>query len=150
MAAGLEENVFSTNTYFNCDGYEQVDIHKIRCTAYSKGGHGELSVEETLIVSCNDAMMQMAAMEGKTAFKKYQDLFNFGARTGIDLPGEADAASLVYRVENMDPASLATNGFGQNFNCTMVQMAAAFLLNSGLPAQGWYHPQWAGPSTIHH
>ncbi len=138
VAAGLEENVFSTNTYFNCDGYEQVDIHKIRCTAYSKGGHGELSVEETLIVSCNDAMMQMAAMEGKTAFKKYQDLFNFGARTGIDLPGEADAASLVYRVENMDPASLATNGFGQNFNCTMVQMAAAFasVINGG----SYYEP----------
>ena len=38
----------------------------------------------------------------------------------------------------MDPASLATNGFGQNFNCTMVQMAAAFasVINGG----SYYEP----------
>ena len=24
---------------------------------------------------------------------------------------------------------------------------AAFLANLGPPAQGWYHPQWAGPSS---
>ena len=138
VATGLEENVFQTNTYFNCDGYEYIEPHKIRCTAYSKGGHGELSVEETIIVSCNDAMMQMASMEGRKTFKKYQDLFNLGFKTGIDLPGEADAAPLVYRVENMDLASLATNAFGQNFNCTMVQMAAAFasVINGG----SYYEP----------
>lgn len=50
-------------------------------------------MEESLIVSCNDAMMHMAAMEGKAIFKKYQDMFNLGSRTGIDLPGEASAAS---------------------------------------------------------
>lgn len=138
VATGLEENVFQTGTYFNCDGYEYIEPHKIRCTAYNKGGHGDLSLEETIIVSCNDAMMQMAFMEGKKTFKKYQDLFNLGSRTGIDLPGEADAASLVYRVENMDPASLATNAFGQNFNCTMVQMASAFasVINGG----SYYEP----------
>ncbi len=138
VATGLEENVFQTSTHFNCDGFEHIEPYKIRCTAYEKGGHGDLSVEETIIVSCNDAMMQMAAMAGKTTFKKYQDLFNIGAKTGIDLPGEADAAPLVYKVENMDPASLATNGFGQNFNCTMVQMAAAFasVINGG----SYYEP----------
>ncbi len=138
VATGLEENVFQTSTHFNCDGFEYIEPYKIRCTAYEKGGHGDLSVEETIIVSCNDAMMQMAAMAGKTTFKKYQDLFNIGAKTGIDLPGEADAAPLVYKVENMDPASLATNGFGQNFNCTMVQMAAAFasVINGG----SYYEP----------
>ncbi len=138
VATGLEENVFQTTTHFNCDGLEHIEPYDIKCTAYSRGGHGDLSVEESIIVSCNDAMMQMAAMEGKTTFKKYQDLFNIGAKTGIDLPGEADAAPLVYKVENMDPASLATNGFGQNFNCTMVQMAAAFasVINGG----SYYEP----------
>lgn len=97
-----------------------------------------MTVEESIVVSCNDVMMHMAAMEGKTVFKKYQDLFNFGSKTGIDLPGEADASSLVYRVDNMDSTSLATNGFGQNFNCTMVQMAAAFssVINGG----SYYEP----------
>ena len=138
VATGLEENAFQTSTYLNCDGIEAIGGHDIHCTAYLRGGHGDLSVEETLIVSCNDAMMHMAAMEGKEAFTKYQELFNFGARTGIDLPGEADASSLIYRVDRMDPTSLATNAFGQNFNCTMVQMAAAFssVINGG----SYYEP----------
>ncbi|MCI8888736.1 MAG: penicillin-binding protein 2 [Hungatella sp.] len=138
VATGLEENVFQTTTHFDCDGLEEIGGHKIKCTAYAKGGHKDLTVEETLIVSCNDAMMHMAAMEGKETFTKYQTLFNFGSRTGIDLPGEADAASLIYRVERMDATSLATNGFGQNFNCTMVQMAAAFasVINGG----SYYEP----------
>lgn len=138
VAAGLEENVFQTTTYFNCDGLEYIEPYRIKCTAYSKEGHGDLALDETIIVSCNDAIMHMAFMEGKTVFKKYQDLFNIGFKTGIDLPGEADASSLVYKVDNMDPASLATNGFGQNFNCTMVQMAAAFasVINGG----SYYEP----------
>lgn len=138
VATGLEENDFQTNTHFMCDGIELIGGHKIKCTAYSKGGHGDLTVEESIVVSCNDVMMHMAAMEGKVTFKKYQDLFNFGFKTGIDLPGEADASPLVYRVDNMDPTSLATNGFGQNFNCTMVQMAAAFssVINGG----SYYEP----------
>ncbi len=133
VSAGLEENLFSPSTYFMCDGYQHVGGFDIKCTAYRKGGHGNLSLEETIMQSCNDAMMQMAAMEGKTIFKKYQDMFNIGAKTGIDLPGEASASSLVYRVDNMDSASLATNAFGQNYNCTMVQMAAAFssVINGG-------------------
>ena len=38
----------------------------------------------------------------------------------------------------MDPASLATNAFGQNYNCTMVQMAAGYasLINGG----SYYEP----------
>ncbi len=90
------------------------------------------------MVSCNDAMMQLASMEGKEIFKKYQDLFNFGSRTGIDLIGEADASTLVYRLGSMGPMDLATNSFGQNFNCTMIQMAAAFssVINGG----SYYEP----------
>lgn len=138
VATGMEENMVNANSTFYCDGYQHVGGFDIRCTAYRKGGHGTLTLEETLMQSCNDAMMQMAAMEGKTVFKKYQDMFNMGAKTGIDLPGEASASSLVYRVDNMDSASLATNAFGQNYNCTMVQMAAAF--SSAINGGYYYEP----------
>ncbi len=138
VAAALEEGIINGNSHFLCDGYQQVSDRKIKCTAYLRGGHGDLQLDETLMVSCNDAMMQMAAMEGKTVFKKYQDMFNFGSRTGIDLMGEADASTLVYKVGNMGPVDLATNSFGQNFNCTMIQMAAAFssVINGG----SYYEP----------
>ncbi len=138
VSAALEENLVNPNTHFFCDGYQIVANQMVKCTAYSKGGHGDLTLEETLINSCNDAMMQIAAIEKKEVFKKYQDLFNFGSKTGIDLPGEADASTLVYRVENMGSMDLATNSFGQNFNCTMVQLAAAFssVINGG----SYYEP----------
>lgn len=126
VATALEENVINTNSYFYCDGLQHVGGFDIKCTAYSKGGHGELSLTETVMQSCNDAMMQIAALTGKENFYKYQSMFNMGAKTGIDLPGEASAASLVYRLETTQPSALATNAFGQNYNCTMVQMAAAF------------------------
>lgn len=133
VAAALEENLVNANTHFFCDGFQTIAGQMVKCTAYRKGGHGDLALDETLMVSCNDAMMQMAAMEKKETFKKYQDLFNLGAKTGIDLPAEADASTLVYKVENMGPMDLATNSFGQNYNCTMVQMAAAFasVINGG-------------------
>ncbi len=126
VATALEENAINTNNYFYCDGYQQVGGFTIKCTAYHKGGHGELSLTETIMQSCNDAMMQIAALTGKEKFYKYQTMFNLGAKTGIDLPGEASASSLVYRLDTTGPSALATNAFGQNYNCTMVQMAAAF------------------------
>ena len=83
--------------------------------------------------SCNDAMMAMAFEVGKEAFYKYQNIFNFGLRTNIDLPGEARTDTLIYTVDNTNDTSLATNAFGQNFNVTMVQLASAFssLINGG-------------------
>lgn len=138
VAAGLEEGIINANTHFVCNGYQTIAGRDVKCTAYLKGGHGDLQLDEILMVSCNDAMMQLASMEGKEIFKKYQDLFNFGSRTGIDLIGEADASTLVYRLGSMGPMDLATNSFGQNFNCTMIQMAAAFssVINGG----SYYEP----------
>ncbi len=138
VASALEENVVSPNSYFYCDGYQYVGGYKIKCTAYSKGGHKELSLTETVMQSCNDAMMQIAALEGKDLFTKYQSMFNIGSKTGIDLPGEASASTLVYHADNMDSSSLATNAFGQNYNCTMVQMAAAF--SSAINGGNYYEP----------
>lgn len=88
--------------------------------------------------SCNDAIMQMAAMIGSERFVKYQEIFGFGAKTGIDLPGEADTSTLVYHADDMGAADLATNAFGQNYNCTMIQMAAAYcsVINGG----SYYEP----------
>lgn len=136
VAAGLEEGVLLGNESFLCDGYQMVGGWPIHCV--NRNGHGYLTVEEALMQSCNDALMQMAAMLQKERFVKYQKIFGFGSKTGIDLPGEADTKNLVYDVENMRSSSLATNSFGQNYNCTMIQMAAAYasVINGG----SYYEP----------
>lgn len=136
VAAGLEEGAITGNETFECGGYLQVADWKIKCVARS--GHGLLTVQESLMQSCNVAMMHIAQMTGAEKFSKYQALFGFGDKTGIDLPGEPDTSGLIYSAEDMGPTELATNAFGQTYNCTMVQMAAAFssVINGG----SYYEP----------
>lgn len=135
VSAGLEDNIITPSSHFFCKGYETFPglAKPIKCTAYSRGGHGDLSVEEAIVVSCNATMMQIAALEGKDRFMKYMHQFGFGSKTGIDLPGEADAATLVRNADQMNAVDLAVNSFGQGYNCTMVQLAAAFssVINGG-------------------
>lgn len=137
ISVGLEEGIINGNESFLCDGVQEVGGWPIKCV--KKTGHGNLTVTESLMQSCNDAMMQMAAMEGSERFGKYQRLFGFGSKTGIDLPGEADTSTLIYDENNMKPSDLATNSFGQNYNCTMIQMAAAYssVINGG----SYYEPR---------
>ena len=51
------------------------------------------------MVSCNDVLMQIVSREGKDIFYKYQDMFGFTDKTGIDLPGEARLQSRLYAAE---------------------------------------------------
>jgi stage V sporulation protein D (sporulation-specific penicillin-binding protein) len=91
------------------------------------------TVEQALMNSCNDALMQMSYSIGVDNFTTYQQIFGFGQKTNIDLPGEARTDSLIYTADNMTAIDLATNSFGQNFNTTMIQTATAFcsLVNGG-------------------
>ena len=138
VAAALEEGIVTPNDSFYCDGYQEVGGFPIKCTAYIKGGHQNVNLAESLMVSCNDAMMQIAAKTGTPLFTKYQRLFGFGTKSGIDLPGEPDTSGLLYTADTMKPVDLATSSFGQTYNCTMVQMAAAFssVINGG----SYYEP----------
>ena len=136
VAAALEEGLINANSTYVCDGYQEVGGWKIKCS--NKYGHGLLTLEQSLMVSCNDAMMQIAAQTGRDRFTKYQRLFGFGSKSGIDLPGEAETSTLLFNADDMGSADLATNSFGQNYNCTMVQLAAAFcsIINGG----SYYEP----------
>lgn len=138
VATALEEGIVTPNDSFYCDGYQEVGGFSIKCTAYIKGGHQNISLAESLMVSCNDAMMQIAAKTGTPLFTKYQRLFGFGTKSGIDLPGEPDTSGLLYTADTMKPVDLATSSFGQTYNCTMVQMAAGFssVINGG----SYYEP----------
>lgn len=71
-------------------------------------------------------------------FLYYQSVFGFGQKTGVDLPGEANTSTLMYTLDNIKPVDLATNVFGQNYNCTMIEMVSAFssLVNGG----NYYQP----------
>lgn len=131
VAAGLETGTLSESDGFDCDGYEMIGSQRVNCV--NRSGHGWQTLEQTLMNSCNDALMQMSYRIGTDNFTKYQQIFGFGQKTNIDLPGEARTSSLIYTKDNMTPIDLATNSFGQNFNTTMIQLASAYcsIVNGG-------------------
>ncbi len=134
VAAGLEEGVIHDGDTLYCNGYEVVGGYTIKCHVYSSS-HGEITIEQALMQSCNPAMMQIAARLGNVKFAAYQSLFGFGSKTGIDLPGEESG---ITKPSDMLDTDVATNSFGQAVNVNMIQMAAAFssLINGG----NYYQP----------
>ena len=135
VATALEESLAANSSTYECDGGEHVGGWYIRCN--NVRGHGVVTLGESLMKSCNDAMMQIAALEGRTMFYDYINRFGFGTRTGIDLPGEE--SGIVISLENLKETELATSSFGQTFNVTMIQMAASYasLVNGGF----YYEPR---------
>ncbi len=132
IAAALETGTIHDGDTFLCDGKKNVAGRDIWCA--KKAGHGILDVEGAVKVSCNDALMQIAEKLGEENFSRYQNMFNFGLRTNIDLPGEARTDTLIYYAEENAPSEnlvmrstdLATNSFGQNYNVTMIQVISTF------------------------
>lgn len=132
IASALEEGVIHDGDTYECKGFEEVGPHKIKCHAYSSiGSHGVLTLQEALENSCNPYMINLASKLGNVKFVQYQKLFGFGAKTGVDLPGEADG--IMYSEENITTIDAATNSFGQNINVNMVQVLSAYssLINDG-------------------
>ncbi len=137
VAAALEEGVATNNSSYVCDGGQDVSGTYIRCV--SRYGHGAMNLKTSLMESCNDVMMQIVAKMGKSTFARYQNIFNIGRKTGIDLPGET--SGLVYSEEKLGPTELATSSFGQSLTVNMVQIASAFssVINGG----NYYKPHLA-------
>lgn len=130
VAAALEEMIADVDAEYVCDGKEvfSEDI-TIKCS--NSRGHGKISLVQSLMYSCNDALMQIAAEEGRDIFYTYQKHFLLGSKTGIDLPGETTGALI--DLSNLNQTELATSSFGQSFTVNMMQMASAFasLINGG-------------------
>ncbi len=122
MAAALDENIVSDGDHYYCDGGEVVveGTKKIRCV--NRNGHGDLTIEQVIMESCNDGMMQIVAKMGRSLMSKYQFNYGFGRKTGIDLPGEEKGQ--VFTEDQLNPLELATTSFGQGLTVTMVQMAS--------------------------
>ncbi|MBE5967407.1 MAG: hypothetical protein E7255_10690 [Lachnospiraceae bacterium] len=129
IAAAMEEAYATKNSTYICDGGESVGGRWVKCSRTA--GHGKITLEEALMYSCNDALMQIADAEGRHVFYQYQKRFGLGQKTGIDLPGEE--AGILIPEKNLNAMELATSGFGQSLNVTMLQLAAAYasLVNGG-------------------
>ena len=94
IAEALEVGKIRGNEHYTCSGGLQVADYYIKCN--NRYGHGDVSVSGALEQSCNVALMLIAQQLGKDEFLNFQDSFNFGRKTNIDLAGETATTALVY------------------------------------------------------
>ena len=134
IAAALDENIISGKSTFQSNSVKKVADREIHCS--NRNGHGMLDLRHALMESCNAALMDIGLGLGRNKFSKYNKLYGFGQRTGVDLPGET--SGLIHTKEELNPVELATSSFGQTQTVTMVQMLSGFssLINGG----NYYQP----------
>lgn len=125
-AMALEERCIKFTDKFSCKGSLVVAGQEIHC--HNTKGHnrssGELRTFDKLLqLSCNPAIMQVAAKLGSTKFYSYFESFGYTSVTGIDLPGEA--AGLYVPLSKLNAVELACYSFGQTFKTTPLQQLTA-------------------------
>jgi penicillin-binding protein 2 len=82
--AGLEKNVITPATEYECTGIYPLGGREYRCSHV----HGMENLNEAIAHSCNIYFYNTILELGVDNWSEYQALFRFGERTGIDLPGE--------------------------------------------------------------
>lgn len=124
LAAALEEGVTEPGATFHCDGSAPDGPGQgISCTARARGGHGDLTLEEALAVSCNVVFTELGLELGQDRLAEWAGRFGLGTTTGAGLPGE-NAGSLP------PPATVRAEpqaAFGQgSLTASPLQMALAY------------------------
>ena len=128
-AAALEERLFQLKDKIFCEeGSYRLSGHSIR----DVHPHGWLSFKEAIEVSSNIGAVKIGQALKKELLYQYIRSFGFGARTGIDLPGEV--RGLIRPPQRWSKLSLGAIPFGQEIAVTAVQLAAALsaVANGGI------------------
>ncbi len=131
VAAALEEKAIKETDRFFCEygAYKIADrtIHEA-----NHGRHGVLTVPEILKYSSNIGSAKIGQKLGKEKFHDFIEQFGFGAKTGIDLPGES--TGLLRPAQKWTKVDAATIAFGQGISVTAIQLITALsaIANNGV------------------
>lgn len=128
-AMALEESKVTFSNQFSCSGVLTVAGQQIHC--HKTAGHGTRTFNKLLQLSCNPAIMQVAAKVGNSKFYSYFEAFGYTSLTGVDLPGEE--SGLYVPLSGFNAVELACYSFGQTFKTTPLQQLTAVctLANGG-------------------
>src|SRR5215510_5518337 len=85
---------------------------------------GLLTIAEALAKSSNVAAIKLGLRVGDETMYDYIKRFGFGAKTGIELPGET--VGIVRKVEHWQPSSIGSVAIGQEVGVTPVQVVGAY------------------------
>ncbi len=82
----LELGIVDEETTFTCKG--EIEIYNEPFTCWIEKGHGEMNLIQGIRNSCNIYHYQVGKKMGIDEISRYAKMLGFGAKTGIDLPGE--------------------------------------------------------------
>ena len=118
IAAALDSDTVKPSDIYNC---ENGSYRIAGRTIHDDHPHSRLTVSEIIKYSSNIGSAKIGFKMGEGKLSSYLRNFGFGARTGIDLPGEA--------VGNLKKHSyvidLATTSFGQGISLSAIQLTTA-------------------------
>ncbi|WP_156157892.1 penicillin-binding transpeptidase domain-containing protein [Gordoniibacillus kamchatkensis] len=119
LAGTVKEGLFRPNDTYQSGSIAVYDrlLHD-----HNDVGWGRISFLDGLKRSSNVAFVKLGyEMLGQDKLKQYIMNFGFGAKTGIDLPGEVPGL-----VPLRNPVEYATSTYGQGLTATAIQEAAAY------------------------
>lgn len=104
---------------FVCNGKLKIEGWDMKCWRYYNP-HGQQSIREALMNSCNPVFMSVALSLGKVKFYDYLTALGVSKKTGIDLPGEVNG--IIHAIEQVTDSTVASASFGQGFTLTQLNM----------------------------
>ncbi len=130
VSGALQEGLITPNTQFDVPDQIQVANR----TIHDAEEHPEemLSTGQILAQSSNVGAIEIGKREGEDTFNEWVHRFGFGARTGIDLPGEE--IGQVLKPSEYSGSSMGNLPIGQGESVTPIQMATAYaaIANGGI------------------
>lgn len=120
-SAALEEGVMKLEDRFFDPGYAIVDGVRIR--DWKAGGHGDQSMLEVIMNSCNPGFIELGQRLGKEKLFEYIRAYGFNEKTGVDMLGESQG--IIFNPDNIGNVELATSSFGQGNSVTPIQLVTA-------------------------
>ena len=129
FSAALEKGLAKPNDHIDC---QMGSITVAKRLIHDHHPFGNLTLADALAKSSNVAAIKLGLRVGDPTMFEYITRFGFGARTGIELPGET--AGLIRPLSRWQPSSIGSVAIGQEVGVTPLQMVSAFgaLANDGV------------------
>jgi cell division protein FtsI/penicillin-binding protein 2 len=128
-SGAIEERLVKPTDMIDC---QMGSITLFGRTIHDSHPHGTLTITEALAQSSNVAAIKLGMKLGDARLYDYIRRFGFGAKTGVELPGET--RGLLRDVKKWDKTSIGSIPMGQEIAVTPVQVASAFgaIANGGM------------------
>lgn len=128
VAYGLDQGVLKPEDVFHCENGE---YHMGRRVLHDHHPYGKLSLTDVLVKSSNIGMAKVGERMENARLHEAAELFGFGRRTGIELPGEL--AGILRPLKQWTSYSTGSVPMGHEIAATPLQLitAHAALANRG-------------------